>query len=131
MFYVIGVSSTAEILSKVGYKETVGRLSTVIKGDERAVLNELSASHIKNYAEFMQQVLWNKWRFREDRVELREKATKGWRGRERRFVLGGEYGVKAAYADVISKAVSEVGQDDLTLRMIVWNMDPIVMEEFD
>ena len=131
MVYVIGVSFTAEFLLKAAYEETVGRLFTAVRGDERAALDELSASHAKNYADFLQQVPWYKWRFREDRAELKEKATKAWRDRERRFSLGVEYSVKAAYADLIARTVSQVGQDELTLRMIIRNVDLAVMEEFD
>ena len=131
MVYVIGVSFTAELLLKAAYEETLGRLFVEIRGGERASLDELSAGHAKNYAEFLQQVPWYKWRFREDRAELREQATKAWRDRERRFALGVEYGVKAAYADVIAEAVSQVGQDQLTLRMIVRDVDKALLETPD
>ena len=131
MVYVIGVSFTAELLLKAAYEETLGRLFTAIRGNKRAPLDELSASHAKNYAKFLQQVPWYKWRFREDHAELREKATKAWRDTERRLALGIEYSMKASYADVIAEAVSQAGQDELTLRMIIRNVDLTFMEEFD
>ncbi len=131
MVYVIGVSFTAELLLKAAYEETLGRLFTAIRGDKRAPLDELSASHAKNYAKFLKQVPWYKWRFREDHAELRKKSTNAWRDVERRLALGIEYSIKASYANVIAEAVSQVGQDELTLRMIIRNVNLTFMEEFD
>lgn len=131
MVYVIGVSFTAELMLKAAYEETFGRLFTALRGDERSPLDDLSAGHAKNYAEFLQQVPWYKWHFREDRSELKEVTTSSWRDRERRFALGTEYRVKAAYADVIANAVAQVGQDELTLRMIVRGVDRSVFEATD
>ena len=128
LVYVIGVSFTAELLLKAAYEETIGRFFAALRGNERAPLDDLSAAHAKNYAEFLQQIPWYKWQFREDRAKLKAKATTAWRDRERRFALGVEYGVKAVYADVIADAVAQVGQDELTLRMIIRDVDRAVLE---
>ena len=128
LVYFIGVSFTAELLLKASYEETIGRFFAALRGNERAPLDDLSAHHAKNYAEFLQQVPWYKWQFREDRAELEAKASTAWRDRERRFALGVEYGVKAAYAEVVADAVAQVGQDELTLRMIIRDVDKAVLE---
>ncbi|KIC08956.1 hypothetical protein RA19_16750 [Leisingera sp. ANG-M1] len=119
MVYVIGVSFTAELALKAAYEESLGRLFAALRGGQRAALDDLSARQAADYAEFLQQVPWYKWRFREDAADLRSQAGASLRDRERRLALGLEYGAKAAYADVIAQAVAATGQDALRLRMIV------------
>lgn len=119
MVYVIGVSFTAELLAKAAYEETLGRLFAALRGPDRAPLDDLSAQQAKDYAEFLQQVPWYKWDFRADAQALADYGAQGLRDRERRISLGLEYRTKATYAEIIAAAVSEVGADALTLRMIV------------
>lgn len=123
MVYVIGVSFTAELALKAAYEETVGRLFANLRGPQRAPLDDLSAGQAAAYAEFLQQVPWYKWRFRQDAEDLRSNASTVLRDTERQIALGLEYRAKAAYADVIAQAVAQVGQDELTVRMIVTGAD--------
>lgn len=116
MIYTIGVSFTAELAAKAAYEKTIGRLATLIRGKDRASLDDLSAEQAAAYARFLQQVPWYRWDFRADRAALQGQGFRNW---ERRIALGGEYSVKAAYAGVIAKAVASTGYDELTLRMIV------------
>lgn len=131
MIYVIGVSFTAELLLKAAYEETSGRLIAAMRGPEKAPLDDLSAKQAQAYAEFLQQVPWYKWRFREDRADLNTMATDALRDHERRIALGLEYSVKAAYAGVIENAVAQAGQDELTLRMIVTDVDRSKLQNED
>lgn len=124
MVYVIGVSFTAELALKAAYEETVGRLATLIRGPERAYLDDLSARQAAAYAAFLHQVPWYKWDFTRDTVELRTKGGDGLRDTERRLALGIEYGTKAAYARAIAAAVAQVGPDELTMRVIVRGLTP-------
>lgn len=119
MVYTIGVSFTAELLLKAAYEETVGRVATWIRGPDHAPLDDLSAGQASDYATFLQQVPWYKWDFTGDAAALDAAATPAFRDRERRFALGIEYRVKAAYARVIAAAVANVGADQLTLRAVV------------
>ena len=119
MVYVIGVSFTAELMVKAAYEETIGRLFAWQRGAGRAPLDDLSAVQAADYAAFLQQVPWYRWHFREDAEALRQAATGNLRDRERRFALGLEYGAKAAYADLIARAVAATGFDELRLRMVV------------
>ncbi|GFE48995.1 hypothetical protein So717_07480 [Roseobacter cerasinus] len=119
MVYVIGVSFTAELLMKAAYEETLGRVIAMLRGPERAPLDDLSARQARRYATFLQQVPWYQWEFVADAEALETMATGALRDRERRFALGLEYGAKAAYARVIAAAVDTVGADELTLRMII------------
>ncbi len=131
MVYVIGVSFTAELLAKAAYEETLGRAATWIRGAERAPLDVLSAEQAAGYARFLQQVPWYKWDFRADARAMSEAATGAFRDRERRFALGTEYRVKAAYAGVIEQAVAQVGADALRLRMIVTGLDAAALGALD
>ena len=119
MVYTIGVSFTAELLGKAAYEETLGRVATWVRGEGRTGLDDVSADQAAAYAKFLQQVPWYKWDFKSDAAELAANATDAFRDRERRFALGTEYSVKAAYAKVIEQAVAQVGADALRLRMIV------------
>lgn len=117
--YTIGVSFTAELLLKAGYEETVGRAATLLRGETRAPLDDLSAQQASDYATFLQQVPWYQWDFTADAAALDTAATGAFRDKERRFALGIEYRVKAAYARVIEAAVASVGADQLRLRAVV------------
>lgn len=117
--YTIGVSFTLEMAMKALYEETLGRVATWIRGPEHSALDRVSARQAAEYATFLQQVPWYKWDFRRDAAELRAQAQGGFRDGERRFALGTEYRVKAAYAGVIENAVAQVGADALRLRMVL------------
>lgn len=131
MVYVIGVSFTAELLLKAAYEETIGRIVTLMRGAKRATLDDLSAKQAAAYAKFLQQVPWYKWNFSGDAAALAASNAEGLRNAERRFALGVEYAAKASYAAVIARAVSQVGPDDLTLRMIVRGASPDQLAEFE
>jgi hypothetical protein len=129
--YTIGVSFTAELLGKAAYEETLGRLFATLRGPDRAPLDDLSAQQAKAYATFLQQVPWYEWDFPADRAALKTAATDTLRDRERALALGLEFGAKAGYAEVIKKAVEAVGDDTLTLRMIVSGLDAETLGAFD
>lgn len=131
MVYVIGTSFSVELLLKAAYEESLGRLFATLRGEARAPLDDLSAEQAASYATFLQQVPWYKWPFRADSEQLKNNATDVLRDRERRVALGIEYGVKAAYAEVIAQAVAQVGQDELTLRMIVRDIDRTRLQSFE
>ncbi len=117
--YTIGVSFTAELLAKAAYEETLGRFATLVRGSERAPLDDVSAVQAARYAAFLQQVPWYKWDFLADVEELRSKGGDGLRDRERRVALGLEYRAKAAYARQIEAAVAGMGEDALRMRSVV------------
>ena len=131
MVYVIGVSFSAELALKALYEETVGRLFVGLRGSEPTLTDKLSAKQAGDYAKFLQQVPWYKWRFREDAEELGAVKSETLRDKERRLALGLEYKAKAAYADVIAQAVASTGADQLTLRMIVANNNSEKLESYD
>ena len=124
MVYTIGVSFTAEMLAKAAYEETLGRLATLVRGNERAPLDDLSADQAASYATFLQQVPWYKWDFAGDAGALAENTSNSFRDTERLLALSAEYGVKSLYAKVIEQAVANIGADELRLRMIVRDGTP-------
>ena len=129
--YTIGVSFTLEMAMKALYEETLGRVATWIRGPEHSTLDRVSARQAADYARFLQQVPWYKWDFRRDAAELRAQAEGGFRDGERRFALGTEYRVKAAYAGVIENAVAQVGGDALRLRMVVAGLNTDQLQALD
>ena len=131
MVDVIGVSFTAELLLKAAYEETMGRLATWVRGEERSPLDDLSARQAAGYATFLQQVPWYRWDFRTSAMELEDAATSVFRDRERDLALGLEYRAKAAYARAIAAAVAATGRDELTMRSIVAGLPPGDLEPIE
>lgn len=129
MVYTIGVSFTAELLLKAAYEEALGRLATLVRGDARAPLDDLSATQAANYATFLQQVPWYEWDFTTDAAALAINATRTPRDMERRLALGLEFRAKAAYARLIKAAVASVGPDQLTMRVILTGLDAAALAQ--
>jgi hypothetical protein len=130
MVYTIGVSFTAELLLKAAYEETLGRFATLIRGDQRSPLDDLSATQAADYATFLQQVPWYRWDFRRDAAALQAARTDAFRDCERALALGIEYRVKAAYAGVIAAAVAGMEPDALTMRSVVTGLPPQTLATF-
>ncbi|KMW58610.1 hypothetical protein AIOL_003588 [Candidatus Rhodobacter oscarellae] len=126
--YTIGVSFTLELGLKAAYEETLGRIATLIRGQKRAPLDDLSAKQAADYAAFLQQVPWYRWDFAGDVAALKSANTGSWRDTERRVALGLEFRAKAGYAKVIAAAVASAGFDALRLRMVVTGMDAAALE---
>ncbi len=122
--YTIGVSFTAEMAMKALYEETLGRFVTMVRGTDRAPLDDLSATQAAEYAAFLQQIPWYLYDFLEDESELSAAVTDTPRDRERQLALGMEYRSKSAYAKVIESAVAGIGADKLRLRSIVAGISP-------
>jgi hypothetical protein len=122
--YTIGVSFTAEMALKAAYEETIGRIATLVRGDTRAPLDNLSAQQAAQYAGFLSQTPWYKWNFARDADVLWNTNTGTPRDWERAVALTVENRVKSAYAGVIASAVEATGQDALTIRSIVKDIPP-------
>ncbi len=125
--YTIGVSFTAELLAKAAYEETLGRIATIVRGEDRAPLDDLSARQAEAYAGFLQQTPWYKWDFVSDVDALRAEGSTGFRDSERRIALGIEFTVKSKYAGVIAQAVAGVGADELRIRSVVSGLSAEVL----
>lgn len=119
LVYVIGTSFTAELALKAAYEETLGRLTTLLRGKTRTPLDDLSAQQATDYAKFLQQVPWYKWDFPAANDALNAAKTDALRDKERSLALGLENKAKAGYADIIAAAVASTGEDRLSLRMLV------------
>ncbi len=122
--YTIGASFTAEMLLKAAYEETIGRLATLVRGDVRAPLDEVSAAQAAGYAAFLQQTPWYRWDFAGDAAALAAANSGTPRDRERAVALNIEYRAKALYAGVIARAVAAVGEDEPTIRSVVSGLAP-------
>ncbi len=122
--YTIGVSFSAELLAKAAYEETVGRIVTTIRGDARANLDEVYAAQAADYALFLHQTPWYYRDFRADRAALNAAPGDTFRDRERRIAIGLEYGVKAAYGDMLEAAVAATGEDATRMRVAVSGLSP-------
>ena len=129
--YTIGVSFTAELLAKGLYEETIGRVATLIRGETRAPLDDLTAQQAADYAQFLRQVPWYQWNFTQDASDITDSATEVFRDHERRFAVGLEYKTKAGYASVIAAGVANMEPDALRLRMILTGLGAVDLAAFD
>ena len=129
--YTIGVSFTAELLAKGLYEETIGRVATLIRGEIRAPLDDLTAQQAAEYAQFLRQVPWYQWDFTQDASDITDSATEVFRDHERRFAVGLEYKAKAGYASVIAASVANMEPDALRLRMILTGLGAADLAAFD
>ncbi len=129
--YTIGVSFSAELLGKAAYEETAGRIATLIRGEERAVLDDRSAERAAEYGRFLQQVPWYKWPFSDDIKILENEGGDGFRDRERRFALKNEAIAKLYYAGLIAQAVEDIGPDELRMRSVVSGLSEEVLGGFE
>ena len=129
--YTIGVSFTAELLAKGLYEETIGRMATLIRGETRAPLDDLTAQQAAEYAQFLRQVPWYQWDFTQDATDISDITTEVFRDHERRFAVGLEYKAKAGYASVIAAAVANMEPDALRLRMILTGLGAVDLAAFD
>lgn len=117
--YTIGVSFSAELLAKAAYEETIGRLVTLIRGETRAPLDDVYAAQAADYALYLHQTPWYYRDFRADRTALQAVEGDSVRDTERRLAIGLEYGVKAAYGDLLEAAVAATGEDATRMRVVV------------
>lgn len=117
--YTIGVSFSAELLAKAAYEETIGRLVTLIRGETRAPLDDVYAAQAADYALYLHQTPWYYRDFRADRAALQGAPGESLRDTERRIAIGLEYGVKAAYGDLLEAAVAATGEDATRMRVVV------------
>jgi hypothetical protein len=117
--YTIGVSFTAELLAKAAYEETLGRIATLVRGEGRAPLDDLSARQAADYAVFLQQTPWYRWDFATDRAALAEAMTDAPRDIERRWALGAEFAAKGAYGAFLRSMVDQIGEDETEIRSVV------------
>lgn len=124
MLYTIGTSFTLELGLKAAYEETLGRLATLMRGPQRAELDDLTARMATDYAAFLYQVPWYRWNFTRDAETLSANPGPGFRNWERRIAVGLEFRAKSAYAGLIAAAVAATGFDELTMRSVVNGMTP-------
>jgi hypothetical protein len=112
MLVVIGTSYTAEYAGKGAYENTLGRVTEWLAGaetEEDAFAREVA----RDYGAFLVHTPWYKFPF-SARLAALWQRTSLWgsqpvRKWERKLVLSGEYGIKAAYGWLIGRAVAVYG----------------------
>ena len=128
MIHTIGVSFTAEMAVKAAYEETIGRTSAWVRGREKTPQDRAVAATAVDYAAFLRQTPWYEYPFRREAAKLWAAPFDGVvRGWERRFGIGLEFTMKAAYAKVLAGAAAATGQAQLTIRSVVSGLDAGVL----
>src|SRR5262245_37536931 len=65
MLYVIGVSFAAEMGIKGAYEETIGRITSMIRGEVRTAEDDFALMVADDYARFLRQTPWYQYPFGE------------------------------------------------------------------
>lgn len=126
MLYVIGISFAAEMGIKGAYEETIGRITSVIRGEVRTAEDDFALMVADDYAGFLRQTPWYQYPFGERlKAFWSETPLLGSnfiRKIERRFALTLEYGVKAVYAKFIG-FLAGLDPAPLSIRSVVTGLD--------
>ena len=124
MLGVIGISYSAELALKGVYENTIGRLSGWTASDELTDEDHYAADVATDYGRFIHIRPWYEYSFASKLTGLW--TTVPARGRapirkwERRFFLTLEYGIKAAYAGVITLGThAAYAAEDDRMQMVV------------
>ncbi|MCE2949011.1 MAG: hypothetical protein ACK515_14395 [bacterium] len=125
--YVIGASYGIEMLAKGAYEETIGRLTAYWRGGTKTPEDRFALEVARDYARFLQQTPWYEYPFLATLQRLWSDTPFGSdnlvRRIERRLALSLEYGVKAAYAQVL-RALAGMAPADLRIRSVVRGLPP-------
>lgn len=124
MIYTIGTSFNLEMAAKAAYEETIGRLAAWLRGPVKTPQDQVAAAMARDYAAFLHQTPWYRFRFVEWTQKLAAAPGSGFRSWERGLALSGEWEVKQAYADLIARAVAATGPDELRIRSVVRDLAP-------
>jgi hypothetical protein len=112
MIGVLATSTTVEYGVRVIYGNTVGRVSWAPGGGHATDEDEFDAQTAQQYVDFIRQEPWYQFNFAARLKGLWTDVPLTGHGPirkiERRFALTGEYGIKAAYAQVIKLATHTV-----------------------
>lgn len=127
MLYVIGVSFAAEMGIKGLWEETVGRITSFLRGPRKTAEDELAQKVADEYARFLQQTPWFEFPFfaRLKQFWMETSLLRGYAPRklERRFALTLEWGTKSIYAALIGWGATAY-PTQMRLRSVVEGLDP-------
>jgi FAD/FMN-containing dehydrogenase len=108
MLWVIGISYAAELSLKALYENTIGSIFEWTAAGQRTPEEDLAAKVAQDYARFIHDRPWYEYRFLPRIGELwgglpfwGEHPLRSW---ERKAILTLEYGIKSAYAEIITLA---------------------------
>lgn len=120
MIHTIGVSFTLELVLKAAYEETIGRMTTWLRGRDKTPQDQVVSAMAVDYANFLRQTPWYRYPFmREARKLWSTPAGFSPRAWERRLAMSAEFGAKAVYARMIGGAVAATAPAQLVIRTIV------------
>ncbi len=126
VLYVIGVSFAAEMGIKGFYEETVGRVTSWLRGPQRTPEDAFALKVADEYALFLRQTPWYRFPFGEKlKAFWAETPLIGGnviRKIERRGALSLEYAVKSVYAKALG-ALAGLDPAPLKIRSVVARLD--------
>ena len=129
MIHTIGVSFTVEMALKAAYEETIGRTTAWWRGEVKTPQDKVITAMAANYAAFLRQTPWYEYPFRREAATLWSAPSDGFvRGWERRFGIGAEFLVKAAYAKVLGAAAA-AAPAQLEIHSVVAGLERAALAE--
>jgi hypothetical protein len=119
--YGEGAGFTAAFLAKAAYEETLGRAATMVRGEDRAPLDDLSAEQAAAFARAVAGPPGTKWDYAAAAGELIDQRGDSPRDWERMIALNIEYRARSALGNVVS--LPELPQAPAMLRAVVTGLD--------
>jgi len=128
MVLVIGLSTTVEYALKTAYEDSIGRLTELVRQGPVAE-DRVAATVAQDYVDFIRVRPWYEYDFvaalrqvwQARPASPQESTLRRW---ERRWLLTGEYGAKAAYGWLIRIATGAAYDPALPTTVVVLNADP-------
>lgn len=122
MIVVIGTSTTAEYIVRAVYEMLIGRLAELTRRHGMTEEERFGARAAQEYVDFIRVRPWYEFDFA-SRLGQLWTTTSFWgrdpiRKFERKYALTSEYGVKAVYGWMISKATKGIYEDPLPVTAV-------------
>lgn len=122
--YVGGVAFTADMVLKGLYEGTIGRLVTMVRGNTRSPLDNLSAQQAAEYAEFIKTSPRSEWDFGGSSSALWALNSRNTRDWERAVALNIENRMRQVTSGFMSAFMDESTPASGRRRMIVKDISP-------
>lgn len=124
--YGEGAAFTARMISKAAYEETLGRAATMIRGDDPAPLDTLSADQAAAFAASIADDAaprWDHYAAAQALIDARGDAPRDW---ERMIALNLEYRVRGFFRDLVR--LPALPEAPPTLRAVVTGIDQAALQ---
>lgn len=124
--YGEGAGFTATFLARWAYEETLGRIATLVRGDTRAPLDDLSAAQAAAFSATVGGATGGAWDYAAAARELIDRRGDSPRDWERMIALNIDYRARGLFRSLVS--LPALPQAPATLRAVVSGLDRAALQ---